>query len=41
MKKIILISGKAENGKTTLANILKEKLESYGNKVVITRYALY
>ena len=41
MKKIILISGKAENGKTTLANILKEKLESYGNKVIITRYALY
>lgn len=41
MKKIILISGKAENGKTTLANILKEKLEFYGNKVVITRYALY
>ncbi len=41
MKKIILISGKAEHGKTTLANILKEKLEEKGNKVVITRYALY
>lgn len=41
MRKIILISGKAEHGKTTLANILKEKLESYGNKVAITRYALY
>lgn len=41
MKKIILISGKAENGKTTLANILKEYLEEKGNKVVVTRFAYY
>ena len=41
MKKIILISGKAENGKTTTAEFLKSKLEASGNKVVITRYAYY
>lgn len=41
MKKIILISGKAENGKTTAAELLKTKLEARGNKVVITRYAYY
>ena len=41
MKKIILISGKAENGKTTTAELLKSKLESLGNKVIITRYAYY
>lgn len=41
MKKIILISGKAENGKTTAAEKLKEKLQARGEKVVITRYAYY
>lgn len=41
MKKIILISGKAENGKSTAANYLKECLESFGNRVVITRFAYY
>ena len=41
MKKMILISGKAENGKTTTAEFLKSKLEALGNKVVITRYAYY
>lgn len=41
MKKIILISGKAENGKTTFANILSDLLLNRGNKVVITRYAYY
>lgn len=41
LKKIILLSGKAENGKTTFANMLKNILEASGNKVVITRYAYY
>ena len=41
MKKIILFSGKAENGKTTAARYLKEILEKRGEKVVITRYAYY
>lgn len=41
MKKIILISGKAENGKTFSANYIKTKMEEYGYKVVITRYAQY
>ena len=41
MKKMILISGKAENGKTTTAEFLKSKLEALENKVVITRYAYY
>ena len=41
MKKVILISGKAENGKTTTAKILKSRLEENGNKVIITRYAYY
>lgn|SRR5574344_1203604 len=41
MIKIILISGKAENGKTFSANYIKEKLENDGYKVVITRYAQY
>lgn len=41
MKKIILFSGKAENGKTTAAEILKKKLEVLGEKVVITRNAYY
>ena len=41
MKKIILFSGKAENGKTTAATILKSILEKRGEKVVVTRYAYY
>lgn len=36
--KIILISGKAQNGKDTTANILKEKLEQKNNKVLITHF---
>jgi len=36
---IILISGKAQHGKDTYAKILKEKLEQYNNKVLITHYA--
>lgn len=41
MKKMILVSGKAENGKTTTAELLKKRLEFLGYKVVITRYAYY
>mgnify|MGYP000911163102 CR=1 FL=1 len=36
--KIILLSGKARNGKSETAKILKNKLESKGNKVLITAY---
>lgn len=36
--KIILISGKAGHGKTTVADILKDKLEKLENKVLITNY---
>lgn len=39
MKKIILISGHAQNGKDTLAEVLKDILSKSGNKVVITRFA--
>jgi len=35
---IILISGKAQNGKDSFAKILKQKLEQYNNKVLITHY---
>jgi len=35
---IILISGKAQNGKDSFAKILKEKLEQKNNKVLITHY---
>lgn len=38
IKKIILISGKARNGKTTTAKLLKTKLEAKGNKVLIAAY---
>lgn len=41
MKKVVLISGKAEHGKTTFANILRDILVSEGYRVVITRYAYY
>ena len=35
---IILISGKAQNGKDSCAKILKQKLEQKNNKVLITHY---
>lgn len=37
--KIILISGKAQNGKDTTAEILHRQLASDGNRVLITHYA--
>lgn len=39
MKKVILISAKAQNGKDTSALILKEIYESRGEKVLITHFA--
>lgn len=36
---VITISGKAESGKDTTANILKERLEDMGYSVLITHYA--
>ena len=39
MERIILISGKAESGKDLTANLMKEKLEENGKKVLITHYA--
>lgn len=39
--KLILISGHAESGKDTFANILKEKLEKRNNKVKILHFADY
>jgi hypothetical protein len=36
--KIILLSGKAFSGKDSTANILKEKLENQGKKVLIAHY---
>ena len=39
--KIILISGKAESGKDTLAKYLKGKLEAKGEKVIVSRFARY
>lgn len=41
MEKIILISGKAESGKTLTAKIIKEKLESLGKRVLIVSFASY
>ena len=41
MKKIILISGKAENGKTTCANMLQRQLFEDGYRTIIVRYAYY
>lgn len=38
---IITISGHAKNGKDTIANILKEKLESRNKKVLIIHFADY
>ena len=37
--KIILISGKAQNGKDSCANIIKQKLEQKNNKVLIAHFA--
>ena len=37
--KVILISGKAQNGKDTTASILKQTLVDNGNRVLITHYA--
>ena len=37
--KIITISAKARNGKDFCANLIKQKLELRGNKVLITHYA--
>ena len=39
--KIILISGKAESGKTTCSKYIKEQLENQGKKVLIARFARY
>jgi hypothetical protein len=36
--KVILISGKAQHGKDTIAGFLKKKLESSGEKVLIAHY---
>jgi len=36
--KVITISGKARHGKTTSAEIIAEKLEKKGNRVLITHY---
>lgn len=38
MKKVICISGKAQHGKDTTANILKSALEERGNRVLIAHY---
>lgn len=38
---VLLISGKAESGKTTLSNYLKEQFESQGKKVCVMRFAEY
>lgn len=37
--KVILISGKAQNGKDTVANFLHRNLVSDGNRVLVTHYA--
>lgn len=37
--KVILISGKAQNGKDTVASILREKLIGDKHKVLVTHYA--
>lgn len=41
MAKLILISGKAESGKTLTANIMREKLESENKKVTLLPFASY
>lgn len=39
MKKIICISGKAQHGKTTTANLMKSYLETKGEQVLVASYA--
>lgn len=39
MKSIICISGKAQNGKDTVANMMKINLQSCGYKVLVAHYA--
>ena len=39
MKKVVLISAKAQNGKDTAADLMKSYLESKGDKVLICHYA--
>ena len=39
MLKVILISGKAQNGKDTVASFIRAKLEEDGYRVLITHYA--
>jgi phosphomevalonate kinase len=39
MKKIILISGKAGNGKDSVAKIIRDELVAKNQKVIITHYA--
>lgn len=41
MKKIILLSGKAESGKSTCAKYLKQKLEDKGYRVTTDLFAKY
>lgn len=41
MRALILISGKAGHGKTTLGQIIREQLEALGERVVITNNAYY
>ena len=41
MKKIILISGKSGNGKSTVAGLFKELLKKNGKKVLILPFAKY
>lgn len=41
MAKIILLSGKGESGKTTLANIIKEELKERNKKALIISFASY
>ena len=38
---VVLLSGKAEHGKTSVANILKEKFETENKKVLIINFADY
>jgi tRNA uridine 5-carbamoylmethylation protein Kti12 len=41
MERIVIISGKAENGKTELGKYLKQQLEKSGKKVAIMPFAKY
>ena len=41
IKKVILISGKAEAGKTSCANIIKARVEKNGGRAVILSYGAY